>query len=575
MASALEKDPLQSDVKNTNPSPTDTLSVKDGTITTDAPGLVLTHDEYHLATLGYKQEFVRCLGLFESIAATFTSMNFISGIPVLFGWVMYTGGPKAAFANWTMVGGFSCIVSLVMAELGAALPTTGGIYFWSYRLGGEKYGPFLSWMTAWWNWAGWVTVVPGVQQGSTNFLVSALMIKYPDAEVLTKGWFLWLLTSIGMIFAMIPNIYSPRLLQWYFRFAIAIFFSLFFMYWIWFPIEASKKHFNSTHGAFDLFYNGINLGAEKEASDAYCWVISVLFGAWVFYGYDASAHLAEETKQASTVVAKGIWMSTFSAWILSVPTLILVLFCMQDFDGIIGATYANNWAEYLIQTVGENGAVAILSLLWVDSTCATASCFMSAQRVTYAISRDHVLPFSSFFRKLSKRKMAVNAALLVCGISIVVTTAVIGSTVAFSAITATATIATNLSYLFPIVARQTVGRKTFVPAKWNLGKFSAPLAAIATLYISFLFVVLLLPQLYPVDSETLNYAPICIGIISIVSLGGWFLPRWGGRHWFEGPIKTITEAELSNARVEGGVATVEEGDALDNMRFGHRKSVSE
>jgi hypothetical protein len=57
------------------------------------------------------------------------------------------------------------------------------------------------------------------------------------------------------------------------------------MYWIWFPIEASKKHFNSTHGAFDLFYNGINLGAEKEASDAYCWVISVLFGAWVFYGY--------------------------------------------------------------------------------------------------------------------------------------------------------------------------------------------------------------------------------------------------------------------------------------------------
>jgi amino acid transporter len=285
--------------------------------------------------------------------------------------------------------------------------------------------------------------------------------------------------------------------------------------------------------------------------------------------------LAEETKQASTVVAKGIWMSTFSAWILSVPTLILVLFCMQDFDGIIGATYANNWAEYLIQTVGENGAVAILSLLWVDSTCATASCFMSAQRVTYAISRDHVLPFSSFFRKLSKRKMAVNAALLVCGMSIVVTTAVIGSTVAFSAITATATIATNLSYLFPIVARQTVGRKSFVPAKWNLGKFSAPLAAIATLYISFLFVVLLLPQLYPVDSETLNYAPICIGIISIVSLGGWFFPRWGGRHWFEGPIKTITEAELRNARVEGGVATVEEGDALDNMRFGHRKSVSE
>ena len=44
------------------------------------PGQVLTHDEYHLATLGYKQEFTRCLGFFESWAATFSTMNFISGI---------------------------------------------------------------------------------------------------------------------------------------------------------------------------------------------------------------------------------------------------------------------------------------------------------------------------------------------------------------------------------------------------------------------------------------------------------------------------------------------------------------
>lgn len=267
-------------------------------------------------------------------------------------------------------------------------------------------------------------------------------------------------------------------------------------------------------------------------------------------------------------------MATFSGWLLSVPTLIIILFCMQDFEGIISALYANNWAEYLVQLVGKRGAVAILSLLWVDSTCATASCFLSAQRVTYAISRDHVLPFSNFFRKLSKRKMPVNAALLVYFVSVAVTTAVIGSTVAFSAITATATIATNFSYLFPIIARHTVARSSFVPAKWNLGRFSMPLAIIATIWISFLFVILLLPQLYPVTAETLNYAPICIGIISIVSLVGWVLPVWGARHWFKGPIKTITEQELANVVVEGGEATIEEGQALEeNLRFGNRKSI--
>ncbi|KAH8816794.1 amino acid or gaba permease [Xylogone sp. PMI_703] len=512
-----------------------------------------TQDEYQLATLGYKQEFIRGLGLFENWAATFSSMNYASGIPVLFGWVMYSGGPTAAFANWTMIGGISTILSLSMAEIAASLPTAGGIYYWAYRLGGPEWGPFLSWMTGWWNWAGWISVVPGVQQGSTNFLLSALEINYPDATILEKGWFAWLLTSIGMLFAMAPNVISQRVLQLYFRFAIVIFHILVLMYWIWFPIEASRKGgFQSSDGVFKHFYNGINFGEKQQASDAYCWIISILFAAWVFYGYDASVHLAEETNHASSVVSKGMWTSTISAWLMSVPTLVIILFCIQDFEGIIDGSYANNWAAYLVQLVGPKGATAILSLLWVDSTCATASCFMSAQRVTYAISRDNILPGSKYFRRMSKRKIPVNAALLVCAMSCIITTAVIGSEVAFSAITATATIATNVSYLFPIIARQTVGRKAFEPAEWNLGKFSIPCAIVSTVYVSFLVVVLVLPQVYPVTAQTLNYAPVMIGAISIISLAGWFLPfGLGGRSWFKGPQKTISEEALATARIVG------------------------
>lgn len=410
-------------------------------------------------------------------------------------------------------------------------------------------------MTGWWNWAGWVAVVPGVQQGATNFLLSALEIQYPESEILSSGWLAWLVTSIGMLFAILPNIINQRVLKLYFRFAIVIFHVLLLIYWFYFPLAIHRNRnaaFQHGSGVFQHFYNGINEGDKKEASDAYCWIISMLFGAWVFFGYDASVHLAEETEDASMVVAKGMWMSALSAWIMSVPTLILILFCIQDFEGIINASYANNWAEYLVQVVGDKGAIAILVLLWVDSTCATASCFMSAQRVTYAISRDGLLPGSKYFKKLSKNShMPVNAAFLVLAFSVAITTAVIGSTVAFSAITATATIATNFSYLFPLIARQTIGRKSFEPAAWNLGKWSLPCSIISVVYISFLFVVLLLPQIYPVTSETLNYAPICIGIISIVSLVGWIFPHYGGRHWFKGPQRTISEEEVNEARVVG------------------------
>lgn len=48
----------------------------------------MTKDEYHLASLGYKQSFIRSLGILENWAATFTTMNFVSGMPQLFGFVM-------------------------------------------------------------------------------------------------------------------------------------------------------------------------------------------------------------------------------------------------------------------------------------------------------------------------------------------------------------------------------------------------------------------------------------------------------------------------------------------------------
>ena len=85
---------------------------------------------------------------FAAVTDQIQCMNFVSGLPILFGWVMNTSGPQSAFSSWTIVSTVSCILVLSLAEIAAALPTTGGIYFWTYRLAGPEWGPFLSWMTA-------------------------------------------------------------------------------------------------------------------------------------------------------------------------------------------------------------------------------------------------------------------------------------------------------------------------------------------------------------------------------------------------------------------------------------------
>ena len=63
MAEISEKAVLQSEINE--PS-----SLESHEIPTE--GRIFTHDEYHLATLGYKQEFIRSLGFFESWAAVLT-----------------------------------------------------------------------------------------------------------------------------------------------------------------------------------------------------------------------------------------------------------------------------------------------------------------------------------------------------------------------------------------------------------------------------------------------------------------------------------------------------------------------
>lgn len=76
----------------------------------------------------------------------------------------------------------------------------------------------------------------------------------------------------------------------------------------------------------------------------------------------------------------------------------------------------------------------------------------------------------------------------------------------------------------------------FVRGPFHLGKFSYPIAIAAVLWIAFISIVFCLPELNPVNSKTLNYAPVAVGIVLSYALGFWAL---SARKWFAGPVKQI------------------------------------
>jgi amino acid transporter len=269
------------------------------------------------------------------------------------------------------------------------------------------------------------------------------------------------------------------------------------MYLSWFPAKVRGGARTSNLHRFDNLINHENF---IYAPDTYAWAIGALFPAWIFKGFEVSIHLIEETNRASRSVAMAMWTGTLIGYVIGLPVIIVLLSCIQDFEVIAHAAhyFPQGFAPFLLDVVGHNGALAILALAWLDAALVTAVLFMTAQRLTFALARDQVLPLSPWISTVSKRQLPVNAAYVVFVYALLTSMVGVVGKSTFQALLAIAVVAQNLSYAIVIFTRLTYGRTQFQPAGWNLKRWSVPLNIVALTYSGYLFLILVLPFWFPV-----------------------------------------------------------------------------
>lgn len=86
------------------------------------------------------------------------------------------------------------------------------------------------------------------------------------------------------------------------------------------------------------------------------------------------------------------------------------------------------------------------------------------------------------------------------------------------------------------VALRVIYYKDFKKGPFHLGKLSLPVGIVAVIWIIFIAIVFILPQVNPVNSQTLNYSIVAVGIVMTYSLTFWLA---SARKWFTGPIQQI------------------------------------
>src|SRR5215471_611912 len=138
-------------------------------------------DEQELGKLGYAQELFRTMGGFSNFAISFSIISILTGAVTLYGHGLKMGGPAEMAFGWPLVTLFTLAVTISMAELASALPTSGAMYHWSSRLGGKGWG----WFTAWFNLAGNLTMLAGVDYGCAQFVTPLIGLEASTRKVLT------------------------------------------------------------------------------------------------------------------------------------------------------------------------------------------------------------------------------------------------------------------------------------------------------------------------------------------------------------------------------------------------------
>jgi amino acid transporter len=520
-------------------------------VSTDAQQLQEA-DERRLAEMGYKQELDRSWSGFQNFAISFTIISVLAGCFTTYYQAWNNGGPVAISWGWPIVSIFILIIAFCMAELVSAYPTAGGIYWWSATLGGPVWG----WFTGWFNLLGLIAITASVDYLAATFIhallglynVNIFGMNFADAAHNLSEIFL--IFVILLVLHVIVNIIGSHLVAlfngisvWWHLIGVAV-------------IIVVLIFVPSQHASANFVFTGKinNSGFGGHMFWWYVLPLGLLMTQYTITGYDASAHISEETHGAADAAPKGVWRSVFYSAVIGYIVLLAITFAASHPAKVSdGLGYgAGSVIAVFVSSMATGWVKLILFICVVAQFFCGMSCMTSSSRMMYAFSRDGAVPGSRFWSKVNARHIPFNAVIGVALFALIVTLPALkgnkaGVTVAFTAVVSIGVIGLYTAYIIPIFLRWRMGDK-FVQGPWNLGnkyKWMSVLAMAEVVLIVIIgfnlpFSSLGVPWESDFDWSAFNYTPpVTLGLAIVV--GVWWMVS--ARKWFTGPRQTISEID--------------------------------
>ncbi|KAG7096509.1 hypothetical protein E1B28_003938 [Marasmius oreades] len=495
---------------------------KDDHVDREAESIV-DSDQLQLQNLGYKPQLHRTWHLIENFAASFCALNFIGGARTSLFLGLLAGGPAAVWSSYVITIIFMMMTAGVLAEICSALPLSGSIYIWAAESAGPKYARFFGFIVAWWTCTAWMTFTAGNCQTTANYIVSQLAVWEIDFPGGTTNdnvkWraLIWAISEGLLVVSIAINYLPTRLYSFVFKFTMGLMILDFFLCIIWLPIGVSKTYgLRSAKEVFTMTYNGTG------APPAWNWILSFLFTAGSMTGFDASGHIAEETKNASIVASKGILSSALATGVLGFAATILFLFCTPDLDTLFSLGAPQPFVQLYALALGKGPSVFMTILAILGLILSTSIAVVAASRLIFAVARDGVLPLSSWIGQVNADGQPRNAVTVMYIFGACLLCTILPSQVAFTSLVSAGGVPTIAAYGLISLLRLTMTPNHFQSSHFRLGRFAKPIYLICSLWNGLVVAVMISPFFFPVTAETFNFACVIFGAVTLFGILSWY-----------------------------------------------------
>lgn len=511
-----------------------------------------------LAEIGYKQELNRTFSPIQVFGIAFSIMGLLPSIATVLS-IGLVGGPAALVWSWFVGGFFILGIGIGMAELSSSIPTSGGLYYWTYYYSPPSLKAVLSFVIGTSNSLALAGGVCSITYGMAEQVLAAASLGSNGSFEITNGKVYGVYAAC--IFAeLLVTCFASSAVAKLQTASIVANCGLIVLFFIALPIGTVRNaHFNDGSFIFGKYQN------SSDWSDGWAFFLSMLASSWTIGAFDSCLHMSEEAKNPTRSVPFGIISSITVCWILGFLILIVINACITtDIQSIISTELGQPLAQVFYDSLGKKWAIAFISLTAVCQFLMGASILTAISRQAWAFARDDGLPFSSVIKVVDKKlKVPLRAVAFSATIALLLGLLILAGTTTANALFSIAIIGNYVSWATPQILRFTSGKDLFKPGYFYTGKILSPIINIISVLFQFFVIVL---ACFPSEKklngpDTMNYAVVINCGIWILSLGYYFAFK---RNIYTGPKSNLSDEEYIEA--------VAQQDLIDNVVLQEKSS---